>query len=95
MLDKLISQMRAEDGPDQLSVIEQKKLEVDRKLYELANKHRQVQKQDSDKLYKMPDVYDSDGQDDGRKKKMDLLTKRYKRDEAGVGQEDPANVDFD
>ena len=97
VLDKLISQMHAKDGTDQLSVIEMKKLEVDKKLYELANKHRLVQKQDDSKLYKMPDVYDSDNnQEDGRKKKMDLLTKRYKKEDGpGANFEDPANTDFD
>jgi len=58
LVDKLINQIQG--GGTELTDIEKRQLEIDKKLYDLANKHRKTYSKDAldDTAYKMPDVYD-------------------------------------
>jgi len=61
-------------GGSELTEIEKRQLELDQKLYELANKHRKTYSKEAldHKSYRMPDAYDDEepGKAASRDKRM-------------------------
>lgn len=71
-----------------LSQIEKRQHELDRKLYELANKHRRAYEQAAaeGEVYKMPDAYSDE--DKPTDKKQDLLNQRYKEEKIVLNEQE-------
>ena len=63
---------------EELTEAEQQIKEVNRRLYELANKRRQ--KQEKGDFFKMPDAYEDDKGRLDRDKKMSVLTRRLEEE---------------
>jgi hypothetical protein len=77
-----------------LSEIEKKRIEIDEKLYTLANKHREAYKNQKEAAqgYQMPDVYD----DEMSKKVSDrtaVLHKRYEEEKTNLTEQEMWELD--
>ena len=91
LVDKLMQDITGSSSSVMnLSQIEKRQHELDRKLYELANKHRKAYEQavQDGSVYKMPDAYSDDEDATKKDKRFELLNQRYKEEKVDLTEQE-------